>query len=265
MLADILRGAFALARQRPGLVLLDILWRLVWFVLTLAMLCAAVVWIASGVHRIAWKDAGVPGLNALIAAVLLGDYWNAHRSEIALIASGILFLSLLLWIFLEAVCRRKMVRDVYAASGVSAQAAAFQIFFASGVVKYLFLLTGGVLMALIWAAGAGGVAVVSFAAVAFLFGLVDTLVRGDAIDLLGTDLFRVAALLGILEAIEGMVAASLLALLVGAASSAEEPRNVAAMAGAAAAAAMFINLMHSYLLLVRFSAIAIMRRNVVEI
>ena len=109
------------------------------------------------------------------------------------------------------------------------------------------------------------IAVVTFVALAFLLTLVETLVRADAVELLGTDLFRVAGLLGILMSFECMVVASALAILVAGFVNVSSAVAAIAMLGAALAAVLFLNILHSYLLLVRFSAIAIMRQNVVEV
>ena len=62
-----------------------------------------------------------------------------------------------------------------------------------------------------------------------------------------------------------VVAASFVAILAAGFLNAERAADVFAMLGATAAVIVILNLLHSYLLLVRYSAIAIMRRNVIEV
>jgi hypothetical protein len=64
---------------------------------------------------------------------------------------------------------------------------------------------------------------------------------------------------------EGMVAVSLSLLLMTGFFSVSASSDALVMMAATVVAVVFLNLLHSYLLIVRFSAIAIMRRNVVEI
>jgi hypothetical protein len=63
-------------------------------------------------------------------------------------------------------------------------------------------------------AGARTIAIVTFVSFAFLLSVLDTLIRADAVELLGTDLIRVAGLLGILMSFESMVSASFVILLL---------------------------------------------------
>ena len=109
------------------------------------------------------------------------------------------------------------------------------------------------------------IGIVSFGSFLFLLTLLDSLIRANALDLLGTDLIRVAGLIGILMSFEGLVAASFIAILAAGFLNVARAADAFAMLGAAAAVLLILNLLHSYLLLVRYSAIAIMRRNVVEV
>ena len=55
-LTDALRAGFALAHQRVGLVLLDILWKGIWIVITIGALSLAASWITSDLLAISWED-----------------------------------------------------------------------------------------------------------------------------------------------------------------------------------------------------------------
>src|SRR5438093_3581655 len=102
MLSEILRSSFAVARRRPGLILLDIFWKLVWFVFTLVTFLVAAAWFTSGLRGISWENTGVPALNALLAAAILRDFWITNRAEVVLIASLVLCASTTVWFVLEA-------------------------------------------------------------------------------------------------------------------------------------------------------------------
>jgi len=113
--------------------------------------------------------------------------------------------------------------------------------------------------------GAALIVVLTLAALGFLLTTLETLVRSDAIELLGTDLFRVAGLIGILLLFETMISGSC-ALMVGVGFlSVSGWRDALLMLGTAAVGMAFMTVLHSYLLVVRFSAVVIMRQNVVEV
>ena len=118
---------------------------------------------------------------------------------------------------------------------------------------------------LISIAGATTVAAVIFIAVAFFLTLLDTLIRSDAVELLGTDLIRVTGLLGILLLFETMITASFVIIVLAEFLNVTRLADGLVMIGTAALVVLFLNLLHSYLLLVRFSAIGIMRENVIEV
>jgi hypothetical protein len=95
--------------------------------------------------------------------------------------------------------------------------------------------------------------------------LIDTLFRSDAVELLGTDLIRVTLLIGILVSFEMLVGASCAVILIAGFLHVTRLVNAIVMLGASGACLVFLSLLHSYLLVVRFSAVDIMRGNVVEV
>jgi hypothetical protein len=264
MLSDILRSGFKLAHQRPGLIFLDCIWKLAWLVLTALLVIGTVVWVTSDLQAIEWGDTGVPAINGIVAVTILRQFWAANQGQIFALLFLVAATSALLWLLLEAFVRRKIVRDVASDAGAE-KPYSLKVFLASGLLKGSLLFSSAVLLLMLSAAGARVIAIVTFIAIAFVFTILDTLIRADAVDLLGTDLIRVAGLLGILVSFEGMVAASLLVILLIGVLGVTHAASAASMFVAAVIVAGLLNLMHSYLLLVRFSAVAIMRRNVVEV
>ena len=266
MLSDILRKGFQLAHKRPGLIFLDLIWKLIWLLLSAALFVGVAVWVTSDLRGIEWGDTGVPTLNGMVAATLLREFWSANQGQIVLLLFGAAAISALLWFLFEAMVRRKIVRDLTIDSGTTPEPAyQLKVFLTSGILKSALLTSSIVLMLMISAAGARMIALVTFMVLAFVFTILDTLIRADAVDLLGTDLIRVTGLLGILVSFEGTVAASLLAILLMGILNVTQAASAASMFVAAVIVLGLLSLIHSYLLLVRFSAVAIMRRNVVEV
>src|SRR3989442_797982 len=101
MLADILRSGFALAHRRVGLILLDIIWKAIWVVLTVATLFLFGVWITSELRSIEWADTGFGAVNGLIGTALLRQFWNATRREVIATIFAVSSVSAGLWLFLE--------------------------------------------------------------------------------------------------------------------------------------------------------------------
>jgi hypothetical protein len=245
--------------------MLDVVWKTLWGVLTLFVAVIAVFWFTSDLRSIDWNIAGVRGIHALVAASVLRAFWLGKRADAILTLIAAISVSALLWLALEAFFRRKLVRDVSLDLGRSSQPYTFKIFFASGILKATIVVTTAFVMLGLTLMGAMTLAVVMFLALIFLLTILDTLIRADAVELLGTDLIRVTGLVGILMSFEGMVAVSFVTILLAGALHISEGTGVIAMLAAFAATVVFLSLLHGYLLLVRFSAIAIMRRNVVEI
>ena len=104
-----------------------------------------------------------------------------------------------------------------------------------------------------------------FAALAFSLSIVDTLIRSDAVDLLGADLFGVTGMIGTLLLFEALIGASLLVVLVAGFRNVANAREALEMLAVTTLVLLIFNFMHSYLLVVRFSAVGIMRRNVIDV
>ena len=135
----------------------------------------------------------------------------------------------------------------------------------SRVVKTTVLFTFALILAAIYLNGAPILALILFLSLAFCLTLLETLIRADAVELLGTDLIRVTALIGILMAFEMMVGASFVVMLTAGFLNVARLGEMLAMLGIAGVVVVFLTLLHSYLLLVRFSAVGIMRQNVVAV
>lgn len=273
MLESILRDGFALAHRSLGLVLLDIVWKVVWLLVSVVALFLLAAWFGGELSTVSWEGTAVPAVNGVLIAALLRDFWATHRAAMLTAVLVVLFVSTVSWFTLEAFCRHRIVRALVAAHGTTSRGARdsrrgereFNVFLLSGVIKSAFLAALGALLIPVFMAGAGILGVVIFLAPAFFLTIIDTLVRSDAVDLFGTDLIRVTGLIGILLLFESMIDAALVLIVVAGFLNVARLSEGLVMLGAAAAVIGLLNLLHGYLLLVRFSAVGIMRRNVVEV
>jgi hypothetical protein len=114
----------------------------------------------------------------------------------------------------------------------------------------------------LWLESRGGavISIVILTFLAFILLTIHTLARSDAIDLLGRDLLGVSGVFGVLFVFESLIlSAAGIAVLAGFLSVSRFPEFVvAAVFGGLAVA--FLSALHSYLLVVRFSAVGIMKR-----
>ena len=271
MLDQLLREGFRRAHRRVAFVFIDLLWKAIWVAITAAALILLAAWFGSRTQSIAWPDTGNRSVHTAVAFALLRQFWSIHRAQVFGGVATVLFASLIIWFVLEAAFRARLI------SG------SFSTFLLSNCLKTLCFMNAALAFAAIgfaryfvtpfaeWAQlwpdtrGAAVIVVVTLAALGFLLTIIETVVRSDAVDLLGTDLFRVAGVIGILLLVEATISGSC-AVIVGAGFlNISGWRDALLMLGIAAAGIVFISVVHSYLLLVRFSAVGIMRQNVVEL
>ena len=102
MLSQLLREGFQLAHRRIDRFLLDILWKFVWLVLTVAGFLGIMVWFASEFRSIAWVDTGNRAINAAIAVKILREFWVDNFPAIVGAIALVVVLSSMLWVVLEA-------------------------------------------------------------------------------------------------------------------------------------------------------------------
>jgi len=291
MSGEVLRRGFALAHRKLGLIFLDLLWKAIWCAVIFVALALIAGWFGSQLQNIQWQETGVPALNGLLATAALRQFLGAHRTELFWMFLALIIFSALLWMVFEAFCRRRIVHVVAGFSPRSPigderglkPATTFRVFFASALIKFLLLTTTGFILALIvfgqylatpisqwrmlWleTRGATIAGLVAFIGVAFLLTILDTLLRSDAIELLGVDLIRVSGVIGTLLLFEAMVGGSVLIVIVAGFLNVSRGIEAIVMLVVSIFGVILLNLFHSYLLLVRFSAVDIMRRNVVGI
>lgn len=270
MLADILRSGFARATERFALVFLDILWETFWLVSSIAAVILVAAWFGSELRDLSWNDTGVRATNALIALAALREFWRELRGEVMSAAVLLVTASVTAWFLLEAFVRSRMINAVAGFRPRSSNPAERGLkpatrYLVSRVAKAAILTTAALILVLVWLKGAPGLAVILFLILWFSLTVVETLIRADAVELFETDLIRVTALIGILVSIEMMVAALFAVILVGGFLNVTRPGDALGMLGLTGITVVFLGVLHSYLLLVRFSAVGIMRENVLAV
>src|ERR1041385_426063 len=243
IVSEVLRQGFRLANHRPRLIFLDLAWKSIWLVLTLAGLFLVAIWFGAELRALVWADTGNRAVNGAIAVALLRRFWLAKHAAIFAAVSAVLFLSLVAWFLLDAGVRARISEskplpmgeaDARSAAGEGHKSiqilrpspcplpggedgsakfgrwnSLFRIFLISNVLKSLLIALAVLALAAIcfgryfvtpfsewpqlWpdTRGAFFITVVTIATLGFFLTILDTLVRNDAIELLGTDLFRV--------------------------------------------------------------------------
>jgi hypothetical protein len=281
MMARTLSAAFAEANGRFGFIFLDMLWKGIWLAITIGLVFFGLAWFTQPLAEITWESTGVPGLDMLITGALLRQFWNANSGELIKVLLVVIGASALIWIVLEAHFRSRMLRSSFNGFALSGSHSLrlWANFAVATLFKFAVLGAAGVMLAglilfryfstpvaewpQLWLETRGavvtGLIILSF--LAFILVLIETLLRSGAVELLGKDLFGVAGIIGTLIGFESLIAASALIALLAGLLNVSRTAEFLVMLGAAAAVIVFLNFLHSYLLLVRFSAVGIMRRD----
>ena len=272
---DLLRRGFTLAHQRLSCLFLDLSWKLIWLLLTLAALLITAIWLGSQLNSIQWLGTQNGAINSAVWLALLRQFWTAYSAEIYRSIGIIVVFSVSTWFVLEALFRPRIL--------LAGTKRLFGTFLVSNTLKTIFLAAATLAFAAIcfgryfvtpisewpqmWTdlRGPAVVALVTVAGLGFLLTVLDTLIRSDALALLATDLFRVTALIGILILFEAMLTGACVVLIGTGFLNVAGFNSAVAMVAATAMAVGLLNILHSYLLLVRYAAVDIMRQNVIEI
>jgi hypothetical protein len=266
MMEEILRHGVALAHRRARLVLWDVFWKTLWLVFSAGAVLLVLAWYGARVQSLSWEDTGILPVNGLIATVLAREFWNANKFEILAVFAAVVLASMIAWLLLESHFRRKFVvlpSPLPPGEGVGRPR--LSSFLISRILKSVVLGSGAILLSIVFFHGAPLLAAFIFLSLAFCLSVIETLIRAGAVELAGTDLIRVTGLLGILMSFELTIAVSLGLLLFAGFLNVGRLMDALVMLGTAGLVVVFLTVLHSYLLLVRYSAIAVMRQNAVEI
>jgi len=247
----VLSAALAPSNQQFKFIILDCIWRFLWLLGSAAATFILGAGVMSRVRSINWEGPDLGTSNPILAFVALEQFWNRYGAFL-ITAFGLLLLALvILWIGLEALFRGGF-KKLWLYAGTGAARAA------------LVLGTAGIFLML--SLGDDGAGILFIGAVVvlgmwLLVGLVETLLRRDAVDLLATSLLPLSAVMGCLRLAEGLLGFVLLGSAAVALGQSQE-KGLAILF--AVFVIMFWMIVQSYLVAARYSAIDIMRRNVVR-
>jgi hypothetical protein len=207
--------------------------------------------VLSRIRSMNWEGPNLGVSSPIILLAALRQFWSSYGAFLILAAALLLVALVILWIGLEALFRGGLERLwLYVGTGAARTAlllgtAAIFLMLSRGDEGIGILLIGSVVVLEMWV----------------LVGVVETLVRRDAVDLLATSLLPLSAVVGCLRLAEGVVA---FVLLGSAAVALRQSQETALAILFAVFVVMFWMIVHSYLVAARYSAIDIMRRNVVR-
>ena len=246
----VLRSAFTPSNQQLRFIFIDFIWRLLWAIFSLGILLFAGAGVFAQMSSLEWQGPDLDASNPIIVLAALQAFWKSYGA-VLLAGFGLLLLVLaVLWIVLEALFRGGW-RGLW-------------IYMGTGAARTALLFgTAGIFAMLSIRDDSGGTSVIGMVVVLgtwFFVGLLETLVRRNAVDLLATSLLPLSAVMGCLRLAEGILAF----LLLGSAAVVLARSTEIALAGLFAGFVILIWMfVHSYMVAVRYSAIDIMRRNVV--
>jgi hypothetical protein len=277
---EVLSAGFSAANQRLGGVFLDLLWKIAWALLSGAALFLLVSWISSQLGSIQ-TNGPLPLQNPVALALLTRELWNRYAASLFWMVVLLIGLSKTIWVLLEAYFRA----GILSVDGSFFQKASrhFRLFIASSVMKSGFAAIVGALLLLIvfgrylsapvadWNAMWPEtrppflVALVIWIAIWFALTLFETLFRSGSFELLGTDLFTVVGLIGTLVIFEAMIMGAAIVGVLAVASIATGPVGVLIKFAVSVLAVLGLTVLHSYLLLVRFSSVTALESEAVII
>ena len=277
MVTEILREGFAGAHRRLGLIFLDVIWKLVWFALTAA---GVVMVVYRFLSHFEFNPINIQALDALRVANSVRQMWNDYGGELLGGLIAVMGMSALLYLLLEAKIRTRLVgagfiplsssnkkASVELERGMKPAPTSLLLFLGSNLAKLAILGSAAITLAVMsnGSRDARIAALVAFIALVFFVTIIDTLVRSDAIDLLGVDFLGVTGLIGTLVLFEALIGASLLVILIAGFLNVANPGEALEIFAVTTLVLLIFNFLHSYLLVVRFSAVGIMRRNVIDV
>jgi hypothetical protein len=284
MLGRVLQEGFVTVNRSVRLVFLDVLWKTAWLILTVVLFFLFVSLIAAELQSIEWDASAAPN-NPLLAAVLLRQWWEMYAASVIAGLAAVFAVSTIAWLLMESYFRSRLLKVESSVTESSiltgrSRLSRFSVFLASGIARTLILLSAIALVLLLtfgplltapyeswgslWrdARGAGAVGLTVFIVLAFMITVTDTLIRSDAVQLLGSHMFEVAGVVGTLLLVEACIAVSGGLAVAAALLRVSGPMESLMAAAMALLTAFCLSALHSYLLLVRFFSIDIMRRDV---
>jgi hypothetical protein len=251
---DVLFVALSFSGQRLRFIILDLFWKLLWLGITAIAATLAGTWLLGTIASTPIEGPNLDAANPIILFAVLNELWTAYSPLVAGLLVLIVLLAGVTWLILESLFRGGWKGFwVYLGSGTArvgvlcSTAATLGMFVLQDRSMELAVLVI-VLMSGIW----------------FLVAVAETVVRRDAIQLLAVHLLPLSAVMACLQIAEVLSLIILWGLAATAVLTASGEEAILAAAAIAGFLAVLSVMVHSYLLAARFSAVDIMRRNIVD-
>ena len=270
-----------MARRRAGAIVLDVTWKAIWIGFTGLLFLLGMLWLRIELGNIELNRPVSAFQSPLALLILARELWRAYASTFFAAAAVLAGVSAAAWIVLEATFRAGLLPA--SSDGFVRKASTnFKIFLVSSLLK--IVLAGGTALVLalivlgrypstpfsewpvLWLDSRGAFFVASLVSLIlwFAFTLLETLIRGNALELFGREMFLVVGLIATLLLFEGAIWASAAVTIVTLMALVSGTNGILLVFVAGSVFATLLSVLHSYLLLVRFSALESVARQFSE-
>lgn len=106
IIGEVLSDGFAAAHRNLVLIFLDLLWKALWLMLTLAAVLVLAWWFGSEFLSIEWPAASRPLTTPWLAVILLRQFWDQHSLGLVFGLCTALIVSAAAWLTLESLFRK---------------------------------------------------------------------------------------------------------------------------------------------------------------
>lgn len=274
--AEAIHEGFALAHRRLYLLLIDVLWKAAWLSATLMLALGAAFWFQSQ-----FREAGVDreSLASGLPFLVLQDLhrlWVANAGNLFWAILAVAIPSTIAWVILEAYFRAGIL-PLMPQDFLRRASGNFFVFLASGMSTRLALISAATVVVLLsfgpyvktpvaewpelWQETRSGVMleILTVALFGFVLTVVETLVRGDALKLAANHLVSAVGIVGTLLLFEAFIVASVALTAVAALAKVSSLQDFLLISIFCASSFLLLNVLHTYLLLVRYFSIGIMQ------
>ncbi|HKD38633.1 MAG TPA: hypothetical protein VKB78_17595, partial [Pirellulales bacterium] len=274
---SILADGFSLAHRRLRPIVLDLVWKLIWLGVFGSLMAGLSVWLYWKLRSIEIQASAEAVRNPVALMLLARQLRDRYAEMFVWIFLVFLITAALSWILLEAYCRSGILPDSRASFFQSA-ARYFKRFIVSSALKQGLMIVLSIPISVIvfgpyitappaewrnlWLDSRGLLVVAGLIGIALwlVVTIFETAIRADVLDLLRRDVFTVAGLIAILLIFEGMIVASAVGLGAIMMSFVTDAVGVLMVLMVAVGTLIVLNILHSYLLVVRYSTLTVLSR-----
>jgi len=265
--SEALSAAFEQAGLRPAAVVLDVLWKLIWLLITAALVGALLVLIYQRLVSIEIQGGAAAVQNPVAVMILFRELWALYASTIFWALSVIAGISWVTWTLLESYVRGVMA-ETHPPFGRSASRR-FITFLASAVIKQVMLVSILVLIGVItlgprlsrpvlewnpvWESSRSSLLVgaVFFLTAWFILTVLETAIRTDSLEALGSQLFTILGVVASLVVIEATAVGGAAGVAVILMAFVANVRSFLVFLLALAVSVFALQIVHSYLTAVK--------------